>query len=87
MVNLCCYHNALGKPDEGVHKYRIFNLAIADIVLTFALAILCESFVSRIDRRFEKTNRYMEQIHTDHLDIFTIKCIVKISRNIKFEEY
>ena len=30
----CKYKDALGKPNEGVHKYRIFNIAIVDVVMT-----------------------------------------------------
>ena len=31
---LCKYKDALGKPKEGLHKYRIFNIAIVDVLLT-----------------------------------------------------
>ena len=31
---LCQYKNALGVPKEGIHKYRIFGFAAADIVMT-----------------------------------------------------
>lgn len=34
MWKLCKYKNALGKPGEGLHSYRICNLAIFDIALT-----------------------------------------------------
>jgi hypothetical protein len=36
---LCQYKNLLGVPGEGIHKYRIFNIAIADVILTFILAL------------------------------------------------
>lgn len=32
---LCQYKNLFGKPNTGLHKYRIFNLAIVDIIATF----------------------------------------------------
>jgi fatty acid desaturase len=35
---LCKYKDALGKPKTGIHSYRIFNIAIFDVVLTFVLA-------------------------------------------------
>lgn len=41
---LCKYKDILGIPDQGVHKYRIFNIAIVDVILTFLLAL----FVSYI---------------------------------------
>jgi fatty acid desaturase len=30
----CPYSNLFGKPGEGVHAYRIFDIAIVDVVLT-----------------------------------------------------
>lgn len=33
-MNLCKYKNIFGSPNEGVHSYRIFDLAIVDIVGT-----------------------------------------------------
>ena len=37
---LCQYKNILGKVGEGVHSYRIANLAVVDILLTILLAFL-----------------------------------------------
>jgi hypothetical protein len=37
---LCKYKNALGIPNEGVHKYRIFNIAIVDVILTIIFAAI-----------------------------------------------
>ena len=34
-MNLCKYKNALGIPGEGIHSYRIFNIAIVDVIMTF----------------------------------------------------
>ena len=34
------YSNIFGKPNTGVHSYRIFNLAIVDIILTIIGAFL-----------------------------------------------
>jgi len=31
---LCQYKNAFGKPREGIRKYRIFDIAIFDTVVT-----------------------------------------------------
>ena len=33
-VGLCKYQNALGVPGQGVHSYRIFNIAIVDVIMT-----------------------------------------------------
>ena len=39
MNQLCKYKDIFGKSGEGAHKYRIFNIAIVDTVLTIILAI------------------------------------------------
>jgi hypothetical protein len=36
---LCKYKNILGEPGKGIHKYRIFNIAIVDVLLTILLAL------------------------------------------------
>jgi hypothetical protein len=37
-MNLCEYKDLLGKPNEGLHSYRIFNVALVDVGLTVVLA-------------------------------------------------
>ena len=44
---LCNYKNILGNPSSGIHKYRIFDLAIADILLTFLLAFAIHSYTPK----------------------------------------
>lgn len=39
-MTLCKYSNIFGEPDKGVHAYRIFNIAIVDVILTLILAVL-----------------------------------------------
>jgi hypothetical protein len=39
---LCKYKDIFGKVDEGVHSYRIFNIAIVDVILTFLLAFIIQ---------------------------------------------
>lgn len=34
---LCKYKNALGEPGKGVHSYRVFDIAVVDVVLTILL--------------------------------------------------
>ena len=34
MVDLCKYKHILGKPGQGIHSYRLFNLAIMDVIMT-----------------------------------------------------
>ena len=33
-MNLCKYSNIFGEPNQGIHRYRFFNLAIIDIIAT-----------------------------------------------------
>ena len=39
-MNLCKYKNILGVPGKGGHSYRIFNIAIVDVLLTLILAYI-----------------------------------------------
>ena len=45
-MNLCKYKDALGKPDVGIHSYRIFNIAIADVIMTFIGAFIISYFLN-----------------------------------------
>lgn len=38
--SLCQYKNIFGAPGTGIHKYRIFNVAIVDVVVTLLIAAL-----------------------------------------------
>jgi len=42
---LCQYKNILGKPKKGIHKYRIFNIAIVDVLLTIFFAYIIYLFI------------------------------------------
>ena len=37
---LCKYKDSLGVPNKGIHQYRIFNIAIVDVLLTIILAFI-----------------------------------------------
>lgn len=37
---LCAYRNLFGKVGEGVHSYRIANIAVVDVLLTIMGAYL-----------------------------------------------
>jgi hypothetical protein len=43
-MNLCQYKNALGVPNQGIHSYRFFGVAIADVIMTILGAILISYF-------------------------------------------
>jgi uncharacterized membrane protein len=34
MIDLCKYKDILGVPGKGIHSYRIFGIAIADVIMT-----------------------------------------------------
>jgi len=34
------YKDIFGKPKEGLHKYRLFNIAIVDVLMTLIAAYL-----------------------------------------------
>lgn len=37
---LCPYKNILGKVGEGVHSYRVANIAIVDVIMTIIAAFI-----------------------------------------------
>ena len=46
-MNLCQYQNIFGKPGEGAHSYRIFNIAVVDLGLTLLVAYLLSRMVKK----------------------------------------
>jgi hypothetical protein len=40
MKELCPYRDLFGKVGEGVHSYRIANIAVVDVILTILGAVL-----------------------------------------------
>ncbi len=44
MFNFCLYKDILGKPNTGVHRFRIFNISIVDVLLTFLLAYILKMY-------------------------------------------
>ena len=37
---LCHYKNILAEPNKGIHSIRLFNIAIMDLLMTIAAAVL-----------------------------------------------
>ena len=37
-MDLCRYKDIFGIPGKGVHSYRIFDIAVVDVILTFIFA-------------------------------------------------
>jgi hypothetical protein len=46
-MSLCKYKDLFGKVGEGVHSYRIFNIAIVDVVLTVLGAFIIHLFLPK----------------------------------------
>lgn len=42
--SLCRFKNIFGEPGKGVHSYRIFNIAIVDVLLTVLAAYIISKF-------------------------------------------
>lgn len=45
-MNLCKYKNILGKPGKGIHSYRLFGVAIVDVIMTIIAAFLISYFLN-----------------------------------------
>lgn len=39
-ITMCKHKNIFGKPGEGLHKYRMFNIAIVDTLLTIIAGLV-----------------------------------------------
>lgn len=46
-MDLCKYQNSLGIPNQGVHSYRLFGLAIVDVIFTIIGAMIISYFSNR----------------------------------------
>jgi hypothetical protein len=44
-MDLCKYKNILGEPGKGIHSYRLFGVAIADVTMTVIAAALVSYFL------------------------------------------
>lgn len=41
---LCQYSDIFGKPGQGIHSIRIFNIAIIDVILTILLGYFISKY-------------------------------------------
>ena len=42
-LGLCRYKDIFGRPREGAHAYRIFNIAVVDVTATIIVAFIIAS--------------------------------------------
>ena len=45
MWYFCKYKDVLGKPNTGLHSYRVYNIAVIDVLLTFLLAKFIQYYI------------------------------------------
>ena len=43
-MNLCKYKDIFGEPNNGVHKYRLFNIAIIDVIFTILFGLIIKYY-------------------------------------------
>jgi len=43
-MELCKYKDVFGRPGEGAHSYRIFNIAIVDTIGTIIIGYLISKY-------------------------------------------
>ena len=43
-MSLCAYKDALGIPGQGIHSYRLFGVAIMDVLFTVLGAMIISYF-------------------------------------------
>ena len=43
-MTLCAYKDVFGKPGQGIHSYRLFGVAIVDVILTIFGAMIIAYF-------------------------------------------
>ena len=47
MWHFCKYKDILGIPKTGLHSYRVFNIAIMDVVFTFLFAKFIQTYIMK----------------------------------------
>tara|TARA_B110001450_G_scaffold249237_1_gene266413 strand:- start:610 stop:855 length:246 start_codon:yes stop_codon:yes gene_type:complete len=45
MWYFCKYKDILGEPKKGLHSYRVFNIAVVDVLFTFILAKFIQYYI------------------------------------------
>jgi len=46
---LCKYKNIFGEPNKGVHSYRLFDVAIVDVLLTIIVGYMIHKRNKKIE--------------------------------------
>ena len=48
MYKLCKYKDIFGNSGQGIHSYRLFGIAIIDVLMTVMLAFIIKYFTKYI---------------------------------------
>ena len=43
-MNKCPFSDMFGKPGQGLHRFRLFNIAIIDVIFTIILAYFISKY-------------------------------------------
>ena len=46
-MNMCKYKDALGIPGKGIHSYRLFGVAIMDVIMTIIAGFFISYFFKK----------------------------------------
>ncbi len=57
----CKYKNIFGKPKEGLHKFRLFDIGIIDVAVTVVLAYIIHILIQKYG------NGYIKKINFVHI--------------------
>lgn len=49
MTSLCKYKDIFGKVGKGIHSYRVFNIAIVDVLFTILAAYIIHLFFRKLN--------------------------------------
>ena len=44
-MSLCKYRNIFGEPKTGLHNYRIFNIAVFDVLATLLVSVIIHQII------------------------------------------
>ena len=44
-MSLCKYKNIFGEPKTGLHNYRIFNIAVIDVLATLLVSVIIHQII------------------------------------------
>ena len=44
-MSLCKYKNIFGEPKTGLHNYRIFNIAVFDVLATLLVSVIIHQII------------------------------------------